>query len=58
MVFDDGKKDVVLEKAISFWVFPYKLLGGFIIVLAVVVFALRWLLKRYIKSQVNKGKGS
>jgi hypothetical protein len=32
MVYDDGQRDVPMEATLSFWVIPWRLIGGFIIV--------------------------
>ena len=56
MVFDDGKRDVVLEKAVTFWVIPYKIIAGIIVTVVILFFVIRWLLKRYVRSQISKNK--
>ena len=41
MVYDDGKKDVPLSATVSFWVIPWKILLGVLLVLILVLFGLK-----------------
>ncbi len=58
MVFDNGKRDVPLEASVSFWVFPYKIIGGLILGLIALVFLIRFGLKRYINRELKKRASS
>jgi hypothetical protein len=54
LVYDNGKKDVPLEQTISFWIIPYKVIGGVLITLLVAFFVTRWAIKAYISHEINK----
>ena len=54
LVFDNGKRDVPMEENITFWVFPYKILGGFILALIILFLLIRIALKRYVNKQLKK----
>ena len=54
LVFDNGTRDVSLEKTISFWVFPYKAVLGFLIGVIILVLILRFILKSYINRELKK----
>ena len=54
VVYDDGTKDVSLEKSINFWVIPYKALAVIAIVIILLVLVIRYLLKSYINREVKK----
>ncbi|MDE2591036.1 MAG: hypothetical protein KGL95_15370, partial [Patescibacteria group bacterium] len=36
VVYDNGKRDVPLEQTVTFWVFPYKLIGAIVVSLLVI----------------------
>lgn len=54
LVFDDGKKDVTIEGSTTFWVIPYKLISGIIIVIVVILVILRVILKKYVEKEIEK----
>jgi hypothetical protein len=54
LVFDNGTRDVPLEGKLSFWVFPYKLITGVLILLIAVFFLAKFVLKKYIEGEVKK----
>lgn len=41
LVYDDGKRDVPLEGEVSFWVMPWRLIGGGLVVLIFVLIGLK-----------------
>ncbi len=55
LVFDNGTRDVPLEANLSFWVFPYKIVGGILIVIIAFILLIRFLLRRYIRRQIKRG---
>jgi hypothetical protein len=54
MVFDDGKKDVLIEGSTTFWVLPYKLIIGFIASFLIILFIIKKVIDSYIKSELRK----
>jgi len=54
LVYDNGTRDVPLEANVSFWIFPWKVMGLMIITLVVLVMLTRFLLKFYINREVHK----
>ncbi len=54
MVFDNGERDVTLEGTTTFWVIPYKLLGGTLLGIVLLLFLLRLTLKAYVRRQVRR----
>ena len=56
VVYDDGQKDVVLEGSSTFWVLPYKIIGGILIGLIVLFFVAKFLLRWYVRQQVSKSR--
>jgi hypothetical protein len=54
MVYDDGQKDVALEESVTFWVIPYKVIGGIILALIVLMFIGKKLLAAYVASEIRK----
>ncbi len=54
MVYDDGAKDVVLEKTANFWVVPYTVIGIVLGIVILVIVIIRWMLGSYVKSQLKK----
>jgi hypothetical protein len=54
MVYDNGGKDVPIEATTTFWVIPYKALIVILIIIIALVILFRVLLKRYVKSQIQK----
>jgi hypothetical protein len=54
LVYDNGKKDIPLEQTISFWIIPYKVIGGVLITLLVAFFVTRWAIKAYVSHEINK----
>ncbi len=53
MVFDNGTRDVTLETSTTFWVIPYKFIGGVIVSLIIFIIFIRLLLKQYVKKQLK-----
>jgi len=56
VAYDNGKRDVPLEATTTFWVFPYKLIGGTLVGLIVLFFVGRFIIQWYIRREVNKYK--
>jgi hypothetical protein len=56
LVYDDGTKDVPLEATVSFWVIPWRIIGGTLIVVLLVISGL-WSNIRKIYLRFKKGKG-
>lgn len=54
-VYNDGQHDIPIEKEVSFWVIPWKILLGALLVLALTLFGV-WTLVRKIWLVVKKGK--
>jgi hypothetical protein len=54
LVYDNGTRDVPLEASVSFWVFPWKVMGLLLIFLIVAVVLARFLLKFYINREVKR----
>lgn len=54
MVYDSGERDVPIEGSVAFWVIPYKVIIGGIILIIVVLLVGRWALRRYINREVRK----
>lgn len=54
MVYDDGTKDAALEAATTFWVIPYKIIGGLVIGIIALVLIIRKLLQIYVAREVKK----
>jgi hypothetical protein len=54
-VYNDGLRDVPIEKEVSFWVLPWKIILGVIIVSAVFIFGV-WSILRKIWSIIRRGK--
>lgn len=54
LVYDNGKRDIALEAKTTFWVFPYRIIGGTILGIIILIFGIRFLLQLYIKKQINK----
>jgi hypothetical protein len=54
MVYDNGERDVPIEASAAFWVIPYKVIIGGIILIIVVILVIRWALRRYINREVKK----
>ncbi len=49
VVYDDGKRDVPIEAEVSFWVIPWRLLGGSLVVLIFVLVGLKSTLQNIFK---------
>lgn len=56
LVYDDGAKDVPIEGDVSFWVIPWRLLGGALVLLSLVVIGLYSVIFRPIWWLVKKIK--
>ncbi len=54
MVYDNGQKDVLIEGTTTFWVLPYKIIGGAIILIVALILLIRFLLKWYVKKEIKK----
>jgi hypothetical protein len=54
-VYNDGARDVPIEGEVSFWVFPWKIILGILVVLALVLFAL-WSIVRKVIRLVKRKK--
>jgi hypothetical protein len=49
LIYDDGVRDVPLEATVSFWVIPWKILGGMVLILGLTCIGLFTLLKKSAK---------
>lgn len=58
VVYDNGSRDIPLQMTTSFWVIPWKILLGSVIVLIAVIFLVRFWLKWYVARQIHKYKSS
>lgn len=57
MAYDDGSKDVPLEASISFWVIPWRILGGALVVVTLLITGLWSNLKKiYLRIRKRKVK--
>ncbi len=54
LVYDDGQRDVVVEKQTNFWVIPYTIIGTTLVALLALIFIIRMMIKSYVKSQMKK----
>lgn len=54
LIYDDGQRDVPVESTVSFWVIPWKIILGAIVVIILLILGIRFVLKRYIAGQVSK----
>jgi hypothetical protein len=55
LVFDNGTRDVSLSSTLTFWVIPWKAIAVIILGLIIFILLVRFLLKIYIKKQIEKG---
>lgn len=53
-VYDNGKRDVSVEATTTFWVFPWKVIIGLLVVIIGLIFIIRLWLKWYVKRQIKK----
>lgn len=53
-VYDNGKRDVVIESSTTFWVFPYRIVAGAVIALLVLFFLIRFVIGLYVKREIKK----
>jgi hypothetical protein len=56
LVFDNGQRDQVLESSTTFWVFPYKIIIGVLIVIIGSFLLIRKAIRSYIQTQIRKGR--
>lgn len=54
MVYDDGQRDVPIEKTITFWVIPYSFIIIGLVGLVVFIVIIRFLLKWYVNKQLSR----
>ncbi len=54
LVYDNGTRDVPLEASVSFWVFPWKVVGIMIAAFIALVILSRFLLKSYVNKEVKR----
>lgn len=54
IIYDGGTRDILLEKTTTFWIFPYRLIGGTLIGIALCIFLVRVILKFYIRHEIQK----
>lgn len=52
-VYDDGQRDVPVEATVSFWVIPWRLLGGLLLIILLVGFGI-WALLRFIWKNIRR----
>jgi hypothetical protein len=50
MIYDNGERDVPMEASISFWVIPWKILGGGLLILVLIFFGLKNMFSSSVKS--------
>jgi hypothetical protein len=52
MVYDNGQRDIPMEATVSFWVIPWRLIGGFIALLALLAVLITYIiiLRRRLKN--------
>jgi hypothetical protein len=55
-VYDNGKQDIPLEADVTFWVFPWKIIGGAIILLLLLSYSLFSIVKKVWRATVKKKK--
>jgi hypothetical protein len=56
ITYASGKK--TLDSKLTFWVIPYKLIAALAVLLVVIFFGLRYLLRRYNRRIIEKSRGS
>lgn len=59
LAYDDGSRDVPIEAKVSFWIIPWRLIGGGIVILALIVSGLKSTFKSWsekIKSMTKRKK--
>ncbi len=54
VVYDNGERDVSLESTTDFWVIPYRLIGGILLSVTVIIIVFRLILKWYIAKEIKK----
>jgi hypothetical protein len=57
MVYDDGKGDVSTEATLSFWVIPWRIIGGFVLVGLLILSSLWITIGRPITRRLKKNRG-
>jgi hypothetical protein len=57
-VYNDGQRDVPVEKAVTFWVIPWRAIGSFILAVIGIVLLSRFLIKRKTEKAVRKALAS
>jgi hypothetical protein len=50
MIYDNGERDIPMEASISFWVIPWKILGGGLLILVLIFFGLKNMFSSSVKS--------
>lgn len=56
LVYDNGERDVALEKTTSFWVIPYTAIAVALIAIFLLIFIIRFALKSYVQGQIKKSQ--
>ena len=56
LVYDDGEKDVPIEGTISFWVVPWRLLGGLTLILGLIAMGLRSIVWIPLRKMFNRNR--
>ncbi len=54
VVYDNGERDVSLESTTDFWIIPYRLIGGILVSVILIVILFRIILKWYIAKEIKK----
>ena len=54
MIYDDGAHDVPVEGEVSFWVIPWRIIGGALIIFIVLLLGLRSALSGIFRKNKNK----
>ncbi len=54
-VYNDGQRDVPIEQEVTFWVLPWKIILGALIVLVILIFGI-WTILRKVWSMLRRGK--
>jgi hypothetical protein len=58
LVYDNGERDVPIEATISFWIIPWKFIGGALLILLFTLFGIKALIWSPIRKALSHGKKS
>lgn len=54
MTYDDGRRDVPLSASLDFWVIPWRIVGGGVVILVVPSFLVYWLTRRRYQKKLQQ----